>query len=51
MPDAAADRLRAAADEQEGAVLAQITGGDFMATHWIVSLALRARDGLGLTCR
>lgn len=49
VPDAAADRLRAAADEQEGAVLAHITDGDFMATHWLVSFALLAQDGLGST--
>ncbi|KUG58470.1 hypothetical protein AVL62_11260 [Serinicoccus chungangensis] len=42
----AADRVRQAADEQEGAVLEQITDGDFMATHWLVSFALLA-DGAG----
>ena len=36
--------LRAAADEQEDAVLGHITQGDFMATHWLVSFALLA-DG------
>ncbi|ANS79832.1 hypothetical protein SGUI_2436 [Serinicoccus hydrothermalis] len=36
--------LRAAADEQEDAVLGDITQGDFMATHWLVSFALLA-DG------
>ncbi|WP_134774379.1 DUF2891 family protein [Ornithinimicrobium flavum] len=46
VPDAAADRLRAAADEQEGAVLVAITDGDFMATHWLVSFALLARGAL-----
>ncbi|MFK5690776.1 DUF2891 family protein [Ornithinimicrobium sp. LYQ92] len=42
----AADRLRTAADEQEDAVLGQITDGDFMATHWLVSFALLADGAL-----
>lgn len=42
-----ADRLRAGADAQEGAVLRQITDGDFMATHWLVSFALLAHGVLG----
>ena len=46
VPEPAADRLRRAAGEQEGAVLVQITDGDFMATHWLVSFALLA-DGAG----
>ncbi|WP_141820769.1 DUF2891 family protein [Ornithinimicrobium humiphilum] len=41
-----ADRLRAAADEQEAAVLRQITEGNFMATHWLVSFALLAHGVL-----
>lgn len=44
---AAAARLRRAADEQESAVLPEITDGDFMATHWLVSFALLARGALG----
>ncbi|GGK79014.1 DUF2891 domain-containing protein [Ornithinimicrobium pekingense] len=47
LPPAAADRLRAGADAQEAAVLQQITDGDFMATHWLVSFALLARGVLG----
>ena len=42
----AAARVRRAAAEQEDAVLQQITDGDFMATHWLVSFALLA-DGAG----
>lgn len=45
--DAAAARLREAAEEQEGAVLEQITAGDFMATHWLVSFALLADPAEG----
>ncbi|MFK5635288.1 DUF2891 family protein [Ornithinimicrobium sp. LYQ103] len=41
-----AERLRAAAVEQEAAVLREITEGDFMATHWLVSFALLAHGGL-----
>ncbi|MGD8199073.1 DUF2891 family protein [Ornithinimicrobium sp. W1679] len=44
--DGVAGRLRAAADAQEAAVLRQITDGDFMATHWLVSFALLARGVL-----
>jgi hypothetical protein len=39
---AAAARLRAAADAQVAAVLPEVTGGDFMSTHWLVSFALLA---------
>lgn len=43
---AVADRLRAVAAEQEAAVLPEITDGDFMATHWLVSFGLLAQgDG------
>ena len=42
----AAARVREAAARQEDAVLQQITDGDFMATHWLVSFALLA-DGAG----
>lgn len=38
--------LREAADRQVSAVLPQITGGDFMTAHWLVSFALLAEDGL-----
>ena len=41
-----AGRLRAAADTQERAVLHEITDGDFMATHWLVSFALLAHGVL-----
>ncbi|WP_122262710.1 DUF2891 family protein [Ornithinimicrobium cerasi] len=41
-----AERLRTAADGQEAAVLGEITGGHFMATHWLVSFALLARGEL-----
>jgi DUF2891 family protein len=37
-----AARLRAAADAQVAAVLPEVTGGDFMSTHWLVSFALLA---------
>lgn len=43
---AVAPRLRRAADEQEAAVLPEITDGDLMATHWLVSFALLARGAL-----
>lgn len=46
LPDVG-DRLREAADAQEAAVLPEITGGDFMATHWLVSFALLAHGVLG----
>jgi hypothetical protein len=46
LPDVA-DRLRAGAAAQEAAVLGQITDGDFMATHWLVSCALLAHGVLG----
>jgi hypothetical protein len=42
-----AERLREAAAAQETAVLQEITDGDFMATHWLVSFALLAHQGLG----
>ncbi|RIK17056.1 MAG: DUF2891 domain-containing protein [Acidobacteria bacterium] len=45
LPDVA-DRLRAAADAQEEAVLHHIVDGDFMATHWLVSFALLAHGVL-----
>ncbi len=38
----AAEVLRAGAQRQVEAVLPEITGGDFMATHWLVSFALLA---------
>jgi len=38
--------LREAAGRQVEAVLPQITGGDFMATHWLVSFALLATGHL-----
>ncbi|MFB9731418.1 DUF2891 family protein [Ornithinimicrobium kibberense] len=41
-----AARLRAGADAQERAVLREITDGDFMATHWLVSFALLAHGVL-----
>lgn len=44
-PEPAA-RCRAAADQQETAVLRQIVDGDFMATHWLVSFALLAAGAL-----
>ena len=44
--DGVAGTLLAGADAQEAAVLEQITDGDFMATHWLVSFALLARGGL-----
>jgi len=42
-----AERLRAGADAQEATVLRQITDGDFMGTHWLVSFALLAHGVLG----
>lgn len=44
--DGVGGRLRAAADEQGRAVLREITEGDFMATHWLVSFALLAHGVL-----
>ena len=44
--DGVAGRLRAAADAQERAVVREITEGDFMATHWLVSFALLAHGVL-----
>ena len=44
---ATAPTLLAGADTQEAAVLAEITDGDFMATHWLVSFALLADGALG----
>jgi hypothetical protein len=41
LPDGA-DRLRTAADAQVSAVLPEITGGDFMSTHWLVSFGILA---------
>jgi len=40
--DRTATRLRAAADAQVAAVLPEVTAGDFMSTHWLVSFALLA---------
>lgn len=40
------DDLRTGAGAQEAAVLDQITGGHFVATHWLVSFALLARGEL-----
>lgn len=37
-----ADRARVAASEQAAAALPEISGGDFMSTHWLVSFALLA---------
>lgn len=43
--------VRAGADLQEQSALPQITGGHFMATHWLVSFALLARGhGPAGTC-
>jgi hypothetical protein len=39
---AGVERLRAAADAQVSAVLPEVTGGDFMSTHWLVSFGLLA---------
>ena len=47
LPPETAERLRRGADVQEAAVLPQITEGDFMATHWLVSFGLLARGELG----
>ena len=44
LPGRAAGILRDAAQRQESAVLHQVTEGDFMATHWLVSFVLLA-DG------
>jgi Protein of unknown function (DUF2891) len=41
VPDGA-ERLRAAADAQVSAVLPEVTGGDFMSTHWLVSFGILA---------
>lgn len=43
---AAPEVLQMAAGRQVHGVLPLITGGDFMATHWLVSFALLATDGL-----
>ena len=45
LPDERAGILLAAAERQVDAVLPQVTGGDFMATHWLVSFLLLAQDG------
>lgn len=44
LPAERADRCRAAADAQLAAIEAQISDGDFMATHWLVSFALLAEQ-------
>jgi hypothetical protein len=44
--DAVADRWRAAADELAGSATGEITAGDFMATHWLVSFALLAESAV-----
>ena len=41
-----ANVLRLSADQQIAAVLPEVTDGDFMATHWLVSFLLLA-DGTG----
>lgn len=41
----AAARVRTRADAMEQAVVPEILGGDFVATHWLVSFALLAHDG------
>jgi hypothetical protein len=49
-PDSAgAAALRQAADRLVASALPEITGGDFMATHWLVSLALLAEGLSGWT--
>jgi hypothetical protein len=40
--DPGAGRLREAADAQVAAVLPEVTSGDFMSTHWLVSFAVLA---------
>jgi len=40
--DPTAARMRVAADAQVAAVLPDVTAGDFMSTHWLVSFALLA---------
>ena len=42
LESAASPRCRAAADRLVDSALPEITGGDFMATHWLVSFALLA---------
>lgn len=42
VPEEAAGILRDGADRQVAAVLPHVTGGDFMATHWLVSYLLLA---------
>ncbi|WP_109471063.1 DUF2891 family protein [Ornithinimicrobium cavernae] len=44
LPDRPAGILRQSADRQVAAVLPHVTGGDFMATHWLVSFLLLARE-------
>ena len=41
-----AEVLQGAAQRLVGSALPQITGGDFMATHWLVSFALLAESGV-----
>jgi hypothetical protein len=47
LPAAAAEPVRSAADAQFAFAQPQITGGDFAATHWLVSFALLATGALG----
>ncbi|NLG20796.1 MAG: DUF2891 family protein [Actinomycetales bacterium] len=44
LPDARAGILQRSADTQVAAVLPAVTGGDFMATHWLVSFLLLAHQ-------
>ncbi|WP_114906239.1 DUF2891 family protein [Ornithinimicrobium murale] len=44
LPEARAGILRSSADRQVAAVLPHVTDGDFMATHWLVSFLLLARE-------
>ncbi|WP_219106066.1 DUF2891 family protein [Austwickia sp. TVS 96-490-7B] len=43
LPESAAQVVLAAAQQQEASTAPVITGGDFMATHWLVSFALLAQ--------
>jgi DUF2891 family protein len=44
LEDAVAQRCRETAERLVGSALPEITGGDFMATHWLVSFALLATE-------
>ncbi len=46
LPPDRADRIARATDAQVAAVETEIVSGDFMATHWLVSFALLAADGV-----